>query len=180
MEPARHSCVDGWRGHDGDGRPTPAPPAGRTWSGAPVARSPRSTLAAGLSEKAWQQRVVELGLFLPLRRLTPSRARADGGEVGAGHRVRPDAERAAGAARRPPPGPPRRPPGHAHATHQDARTPPVEVAEEDWRATSDAARASLLQLLFGPLDGAPNVAPMAGVGTPPLTVVAAGSDGGRR
>jgi len=41
----------------------------------------------------------------------------------------------------------------------------VEVAEEVWRPASAAVRASLLQLLFGPLDGAQNVAPMAGVGT---------------
>lgn len=50
--------------------------------------------------------------------------------------------------------------------HDDTRTPPVEVVEEAWRPASAAVRASLLQLLFGPLDGAQNVAPMVGVGTP--------------
>jgi len=44
--------------------------------------------------------------------------------------------------------------------------PAVDVVEEAWRPASDAVRTSLLQLLFGPLDGAQNVAPMAGVGTP--------------
>ena len=40
----------------------------------------------------------------------------------------------------------------------------VEVVEEAWRPASAAVRASLLQMLFGPLDGAHDVAPMAGVG----------------
>jgi len=55
----------------------------------------------------------------------------------------------------------------------------VEVVEEAWRPASAAVRASLLQLLFGPLDGAQDVAPMAGVGTPHLAVVAASSDSAR-
>lgn len=56
---AVHSCVDGWTGHDDDGRPHPCATC-RPHLVRRAGRVTASRVAGELSERQWQQRVVDL------------------------------------------------------------------------------------------------------------------------